>query len=234
MRGAPCALRSAASSASRTSQVQVTRVSYRRMAVPSGSMAMRWDVTEQILASAPADSMVSEWKPSRLTLWLWLILMVPLFVIALGVYSFVATHGQTHAEGSVSLPQIVLVVALSIGIVCVHEGVHGITMLAFGARPQFGVLMTKTGPIGLYTTAPGHRFRRNHYLVICLAPLAVLALLGVPACWLPFGGYLVIPFAVHLAGCIGDVTIAWHVFRAPPSVVCEDLRDGLRLWRAGA
>jgi hypothetical protein len=49
---------------------------------------------------------------------------------------------------------------------------------------------------------------------------------------LPIGGYLVLPFAMHLAGCIGDVTIAWHVLRGPSDVLCEDLRDGLRLWKA--
>ena len=191
-------------------------------------------MAEEIQASALPEGAVSEWKPSRTTWWLWAILMLPIFLVALGAYMFIATHGETHASGSASLPQILLVVVLSVAIVCVHEGVHGIVMIAFGARPQFGLLMTKAGPMGLYATAPGHRFSRRQYLLICIATLGVLAPLGALACWLPFGGYLVVPLAIHLGGCIGDVTIAWHVLRGPSGVVCEDLRDGLRLWKAGA
>jgi len=160
--------------------------------------------------------------------------MLPIFLVALGAYIFIATHGETHATGSASLPQIVLVVALSVGILCVHEGVHGIVMIAFGARPQFGLLMTKVGPMGLYATAPGNRFGRRQYLLICLAPLGVLAPLGALACWLPVGGYLVLPLAIHAAGCVGDVTIAWHVLRAPSGAACEDMRDGTRFWKPEA
>ena len=72
------------------------------------------------------------------------------------------------------------------------------------------------------------------YLIVALLPLAVLAPLGVPACLLPFGAYLAIPFAVHLAGCIGDVTIACRVLRTAGGTVCEDLRDGVRFWKAEA
>ncbi|MGA3057909.1 MAG: DUF3267 domain-containing protein [Candidatus Limnocylindrales bacterium] len=191
-------------------------------------------MTEQKQASTLPDGVVSEWKPSRATLCLWVILSVPIFLVGVGLYAFIATHGETHATGSASLLQILLVAVLSVGILFVHEGVHGIVILAFGARPQFGVLMTKAGPIGFYATAPGHRFSWRQYLLICLAPLAVLAPLGALACWLPFGGYVVVPFALHLAGCIGDVTIAWHVLRAPSDVVCEDLRDRVRFWKPDA
>ena len=88
--------------------------------------------------------------------------------------------------------------------------------------------------MGFYATAPGHRFSRRQYLLVCLAPLAILSPLGILACWLPFGGYFVLQFAIQLAGCIGDATIAWHVLRASADAECEDMRDGTRFWKTAA
>jgi hypothetical protein len=47
---------------------------------------------------------------------------------------------------------------------------------------------------------------------------------------MPTMSYAVLPFAVYLAGCIGDLTIAWHVVRAPADSACEAMRDGTRSW----
>jgi hypothetical protein len=203
--------------------------------MPAGrAVEGRWDVVDEPQAPVLPDGVVSEWRPTRRTFVAWTVLMVPIFVVGLDVYVLAALHGQTHAEGSANLAQTALVVALSVALMCVHEGVHGIVILAFGARPEFGILRNASFPVGFYATAPGRRFSRNQYLLVCLAPLAVLAPLGILACWLPFGGYLVIPFALHLAGCIGDVTISWHVLRSPSSVICEDMSDGTRFWKAEA
>jgi Putative zincin peptidase len=88
--------------------------------------------------------------------------------------------------------------------------------------------------VGFYTTAPGYRFGRNAYLAIIVAPLILIAPLGAVLCWSPLGEVLWFPLATHLGGCIGDLTIARHVARAPRDVQCEDLRDGVRFWlRAG-
>jgi hypothetical protein len=114
----------------------------------------------------------------------------------------------------------------------VHEGVHGIFLLAFGARPKFGMLRIGVLPYAFYTTDPGHRFTRRQYLAITLAPLAILGLLGIPLCML--SPYLVVPFTLHLAGCIGDIAVARHVLQGPPTVTCEDLRDGVRFWKPAA
>jgi hypothetical protein len=127
-----------------------------------------------------------------------------------------------------------LALVLITGFGIVHEAVHGIAMYAFGSKPQYGILKIAGMPAGFYATAPGHRYSRRQYLVVGLAPLAILAPLGLPACLLPFGAYLAVPLAVHLAGCIGDLTIVWHVLRAPSDVLVEDLRDGMRIWKVEA
>jgi hypothetical protein len=178
------------------------------------------------------EGVISEWKPTKATVRAWTILSIPITAVALLGYTLVAVRGDIPVSWSIDSNQILLIVALTLGLGCIHEGVHGIAMLAFGAKPEFGVLKIGRMIGGLYTTAPGHRFGRRQYLILGLAPLVILAPLGVLACLLPFGAYLAAPFAIHFAGCIGDVTIAWHVLKGPPDVVCEDLRDGMRFWEA--
>ncbi len=187
-------------------------------------------MAEPLQVPALPDGAISEWRPTRKTLLAWTILGTPISVVAWFGYTLVALHGEIPTSATIGFGQIALIVGLG----WVHEGVHGVFVVVFGAKPQYGILKIGGIPAGLYTTAAGHRFGRLQYLILCLAPLLVLAPLGVPACLLPFGAYLAFPFAIHLAGCIGDVTIAWHVLRAPPDVVCEDMRDGLRLWPAEA
>jgi hypothetical protein len=191
-------------------------------------------MAEQLQAPPTGDGPISEWHPNRRTLAAWYILSIPIFVVALAVYGMIAVRGEIPMQWTIDSTQIIVVLALTFGLAWVHEGVHGLAILAFGATPSFGVLKIGVTLAGFYTTAPGHRFGRTQYLIICLAPLVLLAPLGVPACMLPFGAYLMVPFAILFTGCMGDVTIAWHVLRGPHDVLCEDLRDGLRLWRREA
>jgi hypothetical protein len=196
-------------------------------------MAAETDISGQVPAP---EGPSSEWHPTRTTWILWMILGLPILYVGAVVYTLAALHGETQrsVSGTLDMGQLIVVVLLCFGLMWVHEGVHGIFMLAFGARPQFGMLRTGLLPYAFYATDPGHRFARRQYLAVSLAPLAILGLLGIPLCMLPFGGYLVVPFALHLAGCIGDIGISRHVLQGPPTVICEDLRDGVRFWKPAA
>jgi hypothetical protein len=192
-------------------------------------------VRDATLQSAAGEEYVaSEWKPSRRVWWAWMALQVPILIVALPAYMVAATHGATSATGTATPAQMAFVVGLTIALAWVHEGVHGLAIVAFGSRPHFGVVVIDRIPVGFYATAPGHRFSRRAYSVVIIAPLVVLAPLGLVACWLPNGGYLVVPFALHLAGCVGDLTMFSHVVRTPSDSLCEDLRDGTRFWRPAA
>jgi hypothetical protein len=190
-------------------------------------------MTEQAEAALP-EGLISEWRPGRTTIVAWTLAQLPIAAVGILVYLGVATRGDYPTSGTYGLLEIAAALALILGLAALHEAVHGLLMFAFGARPEFGVLRLEGVPAGFYATAPGHRFTRRRYLVIALAPLAVLAPLGLPACLLPFGEFLAVPFGLHLAGCIGDVDIARHVLRAPSDVLVEDLRDGMRLWKIEA
>jgi hypothetical protein len=193
-------------------------------------------MAEQPQTSALPAGVISEYKPSSLTVWVWTILALPITAIGAGIYYRAATGGSGQASGTIHPVELLLylglatILTLALGVV--HEGVHGIVARAFGARPEYGILKIGGVLAGLYTTTPGHRFSRGQYLLVALAPLAIIAPLGIPVCMLPFGGYLVLPFAIHLSGCLGDATIAWHTLRAPVGAMCEDMRDGCRFWSA--
>jgi hypothetical protein len=193
-------------------------------------MATETDISGQVPAP---DGLSSEWHPTRTTWILWLILALPMLYVGAVVYTTAALHGETpRSSGTVEMGALMVVLLLGFGLAWVHEGVHGIFMLAFGARPKFGMLRIGLLPYAFYATDPGHRFTRRQYLAVCLAPLAILGLLGIPLCML--SPYLVLPFAFHLAGCIGDIAISRHVLQGPPTVICEDLRDGVRFWKTAA
>jgi hypothetical protein len=191
-------------------------------------------VETDIPGQEPApDGVSSEWHPTRTTWILWLILALPMLYVGAVVYTMAAMHGETpRSSDTVEMGALMVVLLLSLGLAWVHEGVHGIFMLAFGSRPKFGMLRIGLIPYAFYATDPGHRFTRRQYLAVCLAPLAILGLLGIPLCML--SPYLVLPFAFHLAGCIGDIGISYHVLQGPPTVICEDLRDGIRFWKPAA
>jgi hypothetical protein len=191
-------------------------------------MAAETDISGQVPAP---EGPSSEWHPTRTTWILWMILGLPILYVGAVVYTLAALHGETQrsVSGTADTGQLIVVLLLYFGLVWAHEGVHGIFMLAFGARPQFGVLRIGVLPYAFYATDPGHRFTRRQYLAVTLAPLVILGLLGIPLCML--SPYLVVPFAFHLAGCIGDIAISRHVLQGPPTVICEDLRDGVRFWK---
>jgi hypothetical protein len=175
---------------------------------------------------------VREWSVGRSTGTAWTILSFALFVAGLLVY------GAVHGSGSVSLDvgQILLgflvTLALMIGVLIAHEGVHGIVMRRFGAEPEYGLIRYGPLPIALYCTAPGHRFTRMQYVAVAMAPLVTIALPGLAAvAWLPNGGWLVVPLAFHLSGCVGDLGMTGVVLREPAGTLIEDQRAGMRIFR---
>lgn len=127
-----------------------------------------------------------------------------------------------------------LVVALTALLVVAHEAIHGLVMLRSGARPRFGATLVGRVMPAVYATSEGHRFTRGQYLAVAAAPAVAVSVLGFLACFGPWAGYLIVPLAVHLGGCVGDGFAGWRALREPPGTECEDLRDGIRFHRMPA
>lgn len=128
----------------------------------------------------------------------------------------------------ISLLDVLLVVAITLLVVIAHEAIHGMVMLGFGARPRFGATLVGRVLPAIYATAAGHQFTRSQYLAIAMAPGTLVSGLGLWACFGPWAGYLILPLALHLGGCVGDGFAAARVLHEPAGTQCEDLIDGIR------
>ena len=164
--------------------------------------------------------------------------LLGLLVTVAGLAGYATLAAVRHPSGSVVFAGWEWLVGLlalvaAIGVLLVlHEGTHALAMLRTGARPSFGVGMAGGILPYAYTTARGHLFSPLEYVAVALAPSLVLipvtvALVG----WAPYGGWLVLPAAIHLGGCIGDWWLVALAARQPSGSRFEDLEDGLRVHR---
>lgn len=158
--------------------------------------------------------------------------LVGLLVSAGGLAAYGAVALLRYGDGSFQIDGWGLLAMLLgvVALVVAHEGLHGVAMVPFGARPSFGVGVAGGVLPYAYTTASGHRFDRVAYVVVALGPSVVLTpvaaalVLGAPG-----GGWLVVPAAVHLGGCVGDWWLVRLALRQPPGSRFEDLKEGLRV-----
>ncbi|MGO0575783.1 DUF3267 domain-containing protein [Ornithinimicrobium panacihumi] len=142
-----------------------------------------------------------------------------------------AALGLTAALAHLVQLVVGVLVAVLVGIVLVvvHELLHGLVIVLVGGRPTFGAGRSESGAVAFfYTTAPGHLFTREQYALVALAPLVVLGPLLLWWVWAgPWGGWVVLPAAVHLAGCVGDVGLTMLALRQPRGTLVEDRKIGV-------
>jgi hypothetical protein len=111
----------------------------------------------------------------------------------------------------------------------IHEIVHALAFIFWGGRPYFGAKL----PLALYCGAKNQLFRRNHYLVIGLAPLVMIGLASIlvtlfsPA----LASYMFFATVGNFSGAAGDVLVAARLLRLSPNVLLEDIEAGYRAWK---
>jgi hypothetical protein len=170
-----------------------------------------------------------EWKPSlRLSLvWTLLgLLVVAVGIAVFGLATIVLAGGVSRLAGLDSLWGILLILTATL---VLHELMHAAAMMAFGARPRFGVALVQRVMPVVYCTAPGFWFTRNQFLVVSAAPIAVLSIAGLLL--MPIGDladWLVVPLALNLGGAIGDIWFIGLLLSKSGRTMVEDLQDGLR------
>ncbi|MBN2501633.1 MAG: DUF3267 domain-containing protein [Anaerolineales bacterium] len=124
--------------------------------------------------------------------------------------------------------------AIALGMVLMvvlHEGTHGVFMILFRAKPQYGVDW-EHGVV--YATSHGHAFTRNQFIVVALAPVLVVSGLGLlPFIW-PLPGPLVTGLLTMLAfnfvGAVGDAWMTGMCLRYPASARVVDERYGIKVF----
>lgn len=122
-----------------------------------------------------------------------------------------------------------VVIALALGIALPHEWVHGLAIRRYGGTPRYGVgLAFFVLPYAFATT--DHRFTRNEFLVVLLAPLVCLTAVGVAGLLALGWGWLVIPLTANAAGAVGDIWMTLVLLGFPRGVTVEDATTGLRIY----
>lgn len=182
-------------------------------------------------------SEIVEWSPDRKSA---IILNVAgLLLTVAGGHAFAALWALVHlapgeamtfAVGEHNLLGFLATVVAIVLLMGIHEFLHGLALRTLGHRPTYGFVMLGKVMPALFTTAPGVRLSRAAFTFVALLPMVVLAL--VPALWIvagPGGGWLVVPAAVLLGGCVGDLALTWQAWRSPRGTAVEDMKDGLRL-----
>lgn len=172
--------------------------------------------------------MTVDWRPDAAEARAWTIAGLVITVLALPLFALPSVLTRHSGSITINLAVIAAVVALTFTLALVHEAVHGVVMLAFGARPSFGMVLVAGSMPALYATSPGHRFTRAQYLAVAAGPALLISSLGLWATSAAWGLVLVFPLAAHLGGCVGDAAAIRNVVRQPRGTLYEDLKDGVR------
>lgn len=153
-----------------------------------------------------------------------------LALLILGLIGFLVIANLVRSNESVFIGGNFLLTLLALAaMVTLHELVHGLAMLPFGARPRFGVKL----PGLAYATAPGYPFPRNGYLTVALAPLVLLSSLGIPLLAVvpaSLTSPVILALALNVSGAIGDLMIVSIVLRYPSQARVIDEEDGMRIF----
>jgi hypothetical protein len=114
-----------------------------------------------------------------------------------------------------------------------HEVIHAAAIHACGYRARLGVKLDKGV---LYATADDAFFRRDQFIVVALAPLAVITVAGMGlVAVLPdsLGYWVGLAVALNAGGAIGDLWMVRSVRRYPPAALVRDEADGIRIFMPG-
>jgi hypothetical protein len=179
---------------------------------------------------------VIDWRPGTSEAMIWNIFATVLVVVGLPLFALpsILRKGTAGASFQIGMADVLLVVALTAVLLVLHEAIHGLVMLAVGARPTFGALLVARVMPAFYATSVGHRFSRAQYMTVAAAPAVAISVIGFLLCFGSWGGYLIVPLAIHLGGCVGDFFAVGRVLREPRGTEFEDLRDGIRFHRKPA
>ncbi len=141
-------------------------------------------------------------------------------------------RGDTAAIPPVlGVVDVLALLATIVATVLLHELVHGLSYRALGYRVSYGVSLRL---VAAYAAAFGQWQRRNHNLLVALAPLLVMTPLllllitlgGSTAARLGFAALL-----FNSAGAVGDLYLAYRLLRAPAATLLYDA-DPRTMWMA--
>lgn len=153
-----------------------------------------------------------------------------LLLIVFG-YLFLSLYSQITGKFSETtyvsdISDIILGTLLFIGTLILHELIHGFFVSMYGGKPRYGAGIYSILPY-LYTTTKSI-FPRNKFIIIYIAPLAVISIIGViaMAAFPSIAHWILLPLVVNASGSVGDLWMTRILLRYPGHVLVEDNKIG--------
>ncbi|WP_458210983.1 DUF3267 domain-containing protein [Haladaptatus sp. NG-SE-30] len=133
-------------------------------------------------------------------------------------------------ENAASLLEMgVVIFGLILGVIVIHELIHGAVMKQFGANPRYGFGVAQFVVPYAYATSD-ESLTRNQFLIVALAPLVVLTTVLFTFAIIFQWPILLAPLAVNAGGAVGDLFMARLLLRYPRTVRVVDNRTGLKIY----
>lgn len=176
------------------------------------------------------DARVRRQSPWLLFVWANLMALLPLGVLVLllwlpyQLYLLAGAPLVLFAEPAwPTAVSIAVGAAMILASILIHELLHGAALLLLGCRP---VISVQRG----YMTASvrrGQFLARRGYLLMSLTPIVLMSLAGGGLLLLlppAAGELLMIALLLNAAASIGDLFVAFQVFKTPPRALFTDAR----------
>ncbi len=152
-------------------------------------------------------------------------MLIPLWAIAL-MAVVAALGGPSSYETRFTFTTFVLFFVAMVGVIVVHEILHGVAAIFLGVRPSFGI-----GPGFAYTTFL-EPMKKSSYLTVGLAPLVVITVttVAMATIWPDIAGWMVVIGTINASGAVGDLWMTARILRSPRRAMFYDLADGFAVF----
>jgi len=143
-------------------------------------------------------------------------------------FLFLSIYSQFTGKfsGTIDVFDIIPGTLLFAGTLILHELIHGIFVSMYGGKPRYGAGIYSILPY-LYTTTKSI-FPRNQFIIIYIAPLAVISIIGVAAmaAFPSIAHWILLPLIVNASGSVGDLWMTRTLLRYPGHILVEDKKTG--------
>jgi len=122
-----------------------------------------------------------------------------------------------------------LLMASSIGVLLLHELIHGLCFRLAGGRPTYGHKL----PFYLYAACENRYICKKSYLIVSLGPLVIITALCAALCALTPTAWFWPPYlalAVNASGCAGDLYVTYLILRMPKDVLVIDSGTAMQIY----
>lgn len=140
------------------------------------------------------------------------------------------TSGPNPFGGVGPVLLVIIVLALFVVMLAVHELLHGLGFRLFGVRPRYGINLSKGVA---YASGERAYVARDAYLVVALLPLVGITLLCIALMALTSGetrNVIGLIGAANVGGAVGDLWFVLTCLRYPRHLLVRDYGEGAELY----